>query len=111
MPADGKGRIALALAIPVGANLGGMITPIGTPPNMIALDYLSSQGMGISFVDWTIKMAPFVIVLLVLAWLLLRILFPFKQKNIKIEIDGEFEKSPKAYIVYITFALTILLVI
>ena len=85
LPADGKGRIALALAIPVGANLGGMITPIGTPPNMIALDYLSSQGMGISFVDWTIKMAPFVIVLLVLAWLLLRVLFPFKQKNIKIE--------------------------
>ena len=38
LPADGKGRIALALAIPVGANLGGMITPIGTPPNMIALD-------------------------------------------------------------------------
>ena len=31
LPADGKGRIALALAIPVGANLGGMITPIGTP--------------------------------------------------------------------------------
>ncbi|MBR3916093.1 MAG: anion permease, partial [Bacteroidaceae bacterium] len=65
LPADGKGRIALALAIPVGANLGGMITPIGTPPNMIALDYLASQGMGISFVDWTIKMAPFVILLLV----------------------------------------------
>ena len=89
LPADGKGRIALALAIPVGANLGGMITPIGTPPNMIALDYLSTQGMGISFVDWTIRMAPFVILLLVLAWMLLRFLFPFKQKNIKIEIDGD----------------------
>ena len=69
LPADGKGRIALALAIPVGANLGGMMTPIGTPPNMIALDYLASIGMGISFVDWTIKMAPFVLLLLVLAWM------------------------------------------
>ena len=107
LPADGKGRIALALAIPVGANLGGMITPIGTPPNMIALDYLSSQGMGISFVDWTIKMAPFVIVLLVLSWLLLRILFPFKQKNIKIEIEGDINWNFKTWSVVVAFAVTI----
>ena len=40
LPADGKGRIALALAIPVGANLGGIMTPIGTPPNLIVLDNL-----------------------------------------------------------------------
>ena len=107
LPADGKGRIALALAIPVGANLGGMITPIGTPPNMIALDYLSSQGMGISFVDWTIKMAPFVIVLLVLSWLLLRILFPFKQKSIKIEIEGDINWNFKTWSVVVAFAVTI----
>lgn len=107
LPADGKGRIALALAIPVGANLGGMITPIGTPPNMIALDYLASQGMGISFVDWTIKMAPFVILLLFLAWVLLRVLFPFKQKNIKIEIEGEIKWNYQTWSVVIAFALTI----
>ena len=107
LPADGKGRIALALAIPVGANLGGMMTPIGTPPNMIALDYLSSQGMGISFVDWTIKMAPFVIVLLVLSWLLLRFLFPFKQKNIKIEIEGEIKWNYQTWSVVAAFVVTI----
>ena len=107
LPADGKGRIALALAIPVGANLGGMITPIGTPPNMIALDYLASQGMGISFVDWTIKMAPFVIVLLLLAWFLLRILFPFKQKNIKIEIEGDIRWDFKTWSVVFAFVVTI----
>ena len=107
LPADGKGRIALALAIPVGANLGGMMTPIGTPPNMIALDYLSSQGMGISFVDWTIKMAPFVILLLVLAWILLRVLFPFKQKNIKIEIEGDINWNFKTWSVVVAFAITI----
>ena len=107
LPADGKGRIALALAIPVGANLGGMMTPIGTPPNMIALDYLASIGQGISFVDWTIKMAPFVIVLLVLAWLLLRVLFPFKQKNIKIEIEGEIKWDYKTWSVVAAFVITI----
>ena len=107
LPADGKGRIALALAIPVGANLGGMITPIGTPPNMIALDYLSSQGMGISFVDWTMRMAPFVILLLVIAWMLLRVMFPFKQKNIKIEIDGEIKWNYHTWAVVVAFAVTI----
>ena len=107
LPADGKGRIALALAIPVGANLGGMMTPIGTPPNMIALDYLSSQGMGISFVDWTIKMAPFVIVLLILSWLLLRIMCPFKQKNIKIEIEGDIKWNYQTWAVVAAFAVTI----
>ena len=107
LPADGKGRIALALAIPVGANLGGMMTPIGTPPNMIALDYLTSQGMGISFVDWTIKMAPFVIVLLVISWILLRVLFPFKQKNIKIEIEGDINWDFKTWSVVAAFAITI----
>ena len=107
LPADGKGRIALALAIPVGANLGGMITPIGTPPNMIALDYLSSQGMGISFVDWTIRMAPFVIILLVIAWMLLRVMFPFKQKNIKIEIDGDIKWNFHTWAVIFAFAVTI----
>ena len=31
LPADGKGRVALTLAIPLGANIGGIGTPIGTP--------------------------------------------------------------------------------
>ena len=35
LPADGKGRVALTLAIPLGANIGGIGTPIGTPPNAI----------------------------------------------------------------------------
>ena len=36
LPENGKGRIALAMSIPVAANLGGMATPIGTPPNALA---------------------------------------------------------------------------
>ena len=43
LPADGKGKTALALAIPIAANVGGMGTPIGTPPNAIALKYMSEM--------------------------------------------------------------------
>ena len=34
--AEDRGKAAFALAIPLGANIGGMGTPIGTPPNAIA---------------------------------------------------------------------------
>ena len=55
LPATGKGRIALTLSIPVAANLGGMGTPIGTPPNLIALKYLNDPAglnMNIDFFHW-----------------------------------------------------------
>jgi len=45
------GRIAFALCIPLAANIGGIGTPIGTPPNAIALKYL--QGVdSITFGEW-----------------------------------------------------------
>ena len=49
LPADGKGKIGLAMAIPVAANVGGMATPIGTPPNAIALKYLNDpEGLNLN---------------------------------------------------------------
>ena len=59
LPANGKGRLALALAIPVGANLGGIATPIGTPPNAIAIKFLNDpngMAMNIGFSDWMMIM-------------------------------------------------------
>ena len=110
LPADGKGRIALALAIPVGANLGGIMTPIGTPPNLIVLDNLSKYcGIDITFTEWMLRMIPFVLVLLFLSWLLLRYLFPFKQKNIEIKIEGEMRWDTHTIVVVATFIVTIFL--
>ena len=112
LPADGKGKIALALAIPVAANVGGMGTPIGTPPNAIALKYLNDpEGMNlnIGFGEWMAFMIPFTIIVLVIAWLLLLKLFPFKQKTIVLDIKGEAKKDWRSIVVYITFAITVLL--
>lgn len=112
LPADGKGKIALALAIPVSANVGGMGTPIGTPPNAIALKYLNDpEGMNlnIGFGEWMAFMIPFTIIVLVIAWFLLLKLFPFKQKTIVLDIKGEAKKDWRSIVVYITFAITVLL--
>lgn len=112
LPEDGKERTALALAIPIGANIGGIGTPIGTPPNAIALKFLNDpegMNMGIGFGQWMMFMFPLAMVLLVLAWVMLLRLFPFKQKEIVLNIEGETKHDPKSIVVYITFALTIML--
>ena len=115
LPADGKGKIALALAIPIGANIGGMGTPIGTPPNAIALKYLNTpiadggMGLNIGFGEWMAFMIPFVFVILFFCWFLLLRLFPFKQKTIHLDIEGECKKDWRSIVVFITFTITILL--
>lgn len=108
---DRKGKIGIALAIPVAANIGGIGTPIGTPPNATAVGNLDSlAGITISFGEWALRMIPFVIVMILFAWLLLCFFYPFKSKEIVLEIKKEKkEKTYKDYVAWITFGLTILL--
>ena len=109
LPADGKGKTALALAIPIAANIGGMGTPIGTPPNAIALKYMSDMGISVGFGQWMAFMVPFTILLLFIAWIMLVKLFPFKAKEITLNIEGELKKDWRSIVVYITFICTVLL--
>ena len=112
LPADGKGKIGLALAIPIGANIGGMGTPIGTPPNAIALKFLNDPAgmdLGIGFGQWMMVMVPLTLVLLFIAWIVLRRLFPFKQKEIHLQIESSHESSWRDVLVYITFTITVAL--
>ena len=109
LPADGKGKTALALAIPIAANVGGMGTPIGTPPNAIALKYMSEIGIEVGFGEWMAFMIPFTLLLLLVAWIMLIKLFPFKAKEINLNIEGELKKDWRSWVVYITFICTVLL--
>ena len=112
LPPEGKGRIAMALSIPVAANLGGMGTPIGTPPNTIALKYLNDPeglNMGLGFGEWMMFMLPLVIVLLFISWYILKTLFPFSQKTVELKIEGGMKKNTQTYIVIVTFIVTVLL--
>ena len=109
LPADGKGKTALALAIPIAANVGGLGTPIGTPPNAIALKYMSEIGINVGFGQWMMFMIPFTLLLLFIAWVMLVKLFPFKAKEIDLNISGELKKDWRSIVVYITFICTVLL--
>lgn len=112
LPANGKGRIALTMSIPIGANLGGMGTPIGTPPNAFAYKVLNDPAglnMQISFGQWMLIMVPLVLVLLFIAWIVLKKFFPFTQKTIELNIQGDMSRNWRTAVVGITFAVTILL--
>ncbi|MGI6222168.1 MAG: SLC13 family permease [Prevotella sp.] len=112
LPANGKGRIALTMAIPIGANLGGMGTPIGTPPNAFAYKVLNDpngMNLNIGFGDWAMIMIPLVLILLIIAWFILRWFFPFTQKTIELKIEGGNEWNWRTWVVAITFAVTILM--
>ena len=112
LPPEGKGRIALAMSIPVAANLGGMGTPIGTPPNTIALKYLNDPeglNMGLGFGQWMMFMFPLVVILLFISWRLLLKFFPFSQKTVELNIDGGMQKGFQSWVVIVTFILTVAL--
>ena len=109
LPEGDRGRIALILCIPIAANVGGMGTPVGTPPNAIAIGALGKAGIQISFLEWMAMIVPFMLIIMLVAWQLLVRLFPTKVETIKIEIDSTYDRSPQAYIYYVTAAATILL--
>ena len=110
LPSDDRGKVGLALSIPIAANLGGIGTPIGTPPNATAKGYLEQAGIDVSFGDWCVHMIPYVIIMIVFAWILLILFFPFKTKKLVLEIpDSDKKKDWKTVFVWIIFAVTILL--
>jgi sodium-dependent dicarboxylate transporter 2/3/5 len=77
--------LCLLLGVAYGASIGGMGTPIGTPPNVLLLSYVNSHlDREISFVRWMGVALPLVVVFLPLTWLLLtRVLYPLRLSRIE----------------------------
>ena len=110
LPQNEKGTAALALAIPIGANIGGLATPIGTPPNGIALQYINGElGLGVDFSEWMIVMTPLMLGILAISWVLLRFAYPFTAKKVSLMIVGGARNDWRTYVIYGTLAVTILL--
>ncbi|MEO0083711.1 MAG: DASS family sodium-coupled anion symporter [candidate division WOR-3 bacterium] len=78
---------ALALGIPFAANIGGIATPIGTPPNALAISILQSKNITITFLGWIIIGLPITIILFLIIYLILKKYL--KSKLAKIELIQE----------------------
>ncbi len=85
-----KLKIRFLLATAYGASVGGILTPIGTAPNLILLGFLEDKHLPVlSFGEWIYMMLPVVaIMLIIIPWLL-----SFGIKDESVEGIGE-EKIP-----------------
>jgi len=60
-----KLKIRLVLAVAYGASIGGIITPIGTPPNLILMGFLQENNLEmLTFMSWMFKTIPLAIIML-----------------------------------------------
>jgi sodium-dependent dicarboxylate transporter 2/3/5 len=73
-PGDGRQRpngfaAAIVLGIAYAASIGGMGTPIGTPPNLIMSGYLREHyGIDLTMLEWMRVAVPVLLLLLPLTW-------------------------------------------
>lgn len=74
--------ISLLLGIAYAANIGGMSTLIGTPPNLVLASFSSSSlAVDLAFADWISFALPLCITLIIILWLLLaKVFYPVKLK-------------------------------
>jgi sodium-dependent dicarboxylate transporter 2/3/5 len=105
---------ALLLGIPFSANVGGMATIIGSPPNAIAAGLLS-ETHNINFMQWMMAGLPPAIVLFFVIWLYLKFAHP--SMNASLDLRGlEWETRTgsllpmwKRMLVFPVFIVTVLL--
>lgn len=106
---EGKSRTGIALSIPVAANVGGMGTPVGTPPNAIAIGALENAGVHVSFVQWMGAALPMTLITLCVSWLFIAWRYIPAGVSFEVNTTATFEKSRNAVIFYIVAGATILL--
>jgi len=76
-PAHPRFATALLLCVAFAASIGGLATPIGTPPNVIGLAFIRSElDVDISFFAWCLVGVPVTIVLVTTAVAVLAWMFP-----------------------------------
>lgn len=107
VPAGDPFRRLVALSIPVGANIGGIATPIGTPPNAVALAALAGEGVHVAFSTWMLIASPLVVLAMFASWWGMCRMFRPGIERFDLAIEGAFETSPKAIGCYAIFGVTV----
>ncbi|PCJ20427.1 MAG: anion transporter [Candidatus Cloacimonadota bacterium] len=104
-----KKRFVLSIAY--GASIGGIMTPVGTPPNLILLGFLEDNSMqAIPFIKWIMMCAPLAFLMLIAMCFILS----FGANKYKLEKNKDqikdFDKDQKK-LIYVLIALMVLLFI
>ena len=77
--------VSLLIAIAYSANIGGIATLVGTPPNLVMAAYLNEMhGFDVEFSTWMMFGFPLSMLLLFICWIIITKVV-FKSKGIKID--------------------------
>ncbi len=110
LPGNEPFRMAMILGIPFASNIGGIGTPIGSPPNAIAMGFLEQSGFEMSFLGWMSIGVPIVIVLLLVCWLVLYTIFRPKIEHVELEVSEEVESlDRRSKFIIAVFTLVVIL--
>lgn len=109
IPSDDPIIPALALGIPFAANIGGLATPIGTPPNALAISILRSKGINISFIGWMAFALPLTIILFFIIYIILRTNFRTKLQSVKLIENKSNGFTNEQKLILVVFIVTFLL--
>ena len=100
---------ALVLAVPFAANIGGMGTIIGTPPNAVAASVLGQIGHPVTFIGWMLIAVPIVIIMLLVLWFLVIKIFKPRTDHFEMLFPENLVLTWDLVIVVMTFSLTVFL--
>jgi len=105
-----KLKMRLALGIAYGASIGGILTPIGTPPNLILMGIMEDLGIpAIPFVEWMYLVAPLVIVMFIVVGFILSL--GLNDHKIEADLRTEPLNRDQKKVLYIIGALIFFLLI
>jgi len=103
-------RKKLLLAVAFAANIGGIGTIIGTPPNAIAVSALNSIGVKVTFLSWMFVGVPVALTLLLLLWLILSVRVTSRRtESVMVLEKPQHPPHKRGWLVGITFLATIIL--
>lgn len=106
---DVKLKMRFVLVIAYGASIGGIVTPIGTPPNLILLGFLESHNIeAIPFLKWIALTAPLAIVMLSIIPYILSLGIKDVKFNTKLNNKDKLTSDQKR-LIYILGTLVVLL--
>ena len=100
---------ALLLGVPFSANLGGIGTIIGSPPNAIAATALLEMGHAVTFAKWMALGIPVALMLLFVLWGILLLLYRPSGERRQLEYPEVQEAGTAVAVVAVVFGLTVAL--
>ncbi len=88
LPEGDPGRKALLLSVPFAANVGGLGTPVGSPPNAIAMQYMRQAGIEPGFGTWMLIGIPGVVIMLLLTWVVLMAIYRGGKSSVPMQVSN-----------------------